>query len=122
MTQIFDDPKSFMFSRYLRCWRPAGSAWPTVWSRRSIRFGTARRAGELAADSSPRRRAAVSSFARCSPPRIRAGRAHVGRARAGVRAAPLGGGPAASPQIVMTRPPRLRGSEEIAFVDRRGLA
>jgi len=28
MTQIFDDPTTCMFSRYLRCWRPAGSAWP----------------------------------------------------------------------------------------------
>ena len=30
MTKIFNDPKSCIFSRYLRCWPPAGSAWPTV--------------------------------------------------------------------------------------------
>ena len=28
MTKIFNDPKSCIFSRYLRCWPPAGSAWP----------------------------------------------------------------------------------------------
>ncbi len=26
MTKIFNDPKSCTFSRYLRCWPPAGSA------------------------------------------------------------------------------------------------
>ena len=30
MTKIFNDPKSCIFSSYLRCWPPAGSAWPTV--------------------------------------------------------------------------------------------
>ena len=28
MTKIFNDPKSCIFASYLRCWPPAGSAWP----------------------------------------------------------------------------------------------
>jgi hypothetical protein len=40
---------------------------------------------------------------------------HAGRARAGVRAAPLGGGPGPSPQIVTKRQRRLSGIEEIVL-------
>ena len=28
LTKIVNDPKSCIFSSYLRCWPPAGSAWP----------------------------------------------------------------------------------------------
>jgi hypothetical protein len=40
---------------------------------------------------------------------------HAGRARAGVRAAPLGGGPGPSPQLVMKRQRWLSGIEKIVL-------
>ena len=122
MTQIFDDPKSCMSSSTCAAGRRLDP--PDPRSDQDDRFASV--PPGVRGDQPPtlrrdggRRSVRLRDIRRLV---TRAGRADIGRARAGVHAAPLGGGPAASPQIVMTRPPRLRGSEEIAFVDRRGLA
>jgi hypothetical protein len=69
MTKIFNDPKSCVFSRYLPL-RAAGRirlAHGLIKTIDSLRYRPA--CGGPTADSSPRWRAAVSSFARCSTPR-----------------------------------------------------
>jgi len=103
MTKIVNDPKSCIFSSYLRCWPLAGSAWPRsdqddrfAWVPAGVRW-TSRRffaatavgvefVDEMFAATSPARATPTSSAA--APARLMPDK-HAGRARAGVRAAPL---------------------------------
>ena len=121
MTQIFDDPKSCMFSSTCAAGRRLDPPGPgLIKTIDSLRYrpacgGISRRFFAATAGGG---QFVCEMFAATDPRGPRPRRAGAGRRPRGT----LGGGPAPSPQIVMTRPPRLRGSEEIAFVDRRGLA
>ena len=121
MTQIFDDPKSCIFSSTCAAGRRLDPPGPgLIKTIDSLRYrpacgGTSRRFFAATAGGG---QFVCEMFAASSPARG----APTSGGRGPASAAPLGGGPAASPQIVMPRPPRLRGSVEIAFVDRRGLA
>ena len=128
MTKIFNDPKSCIFSSYLRCWPPADPPGPR--SDQDDRLASVPPSGGgPAADSSPRWRSAASSLTRCSRPRhprgprprrVRRGTrtADARRARGpGASRRPRGTarGPGPSPQIVMKRQRRLSGIEKIVL-------
>jgi hypothetical protein len=79
MTKIFNDPKSCIFSSYLRCWPDP----PGPRSNQDDRLASLPPSGAgPAADSSPRWRSAASSFTRCSRPRYPRG-PHPRRVRPG---------------------------------------